>query len=75
MLCCAITLAQALVQYPDETIAQQAKEYLDGHCMYPNSRNKVRWRRRQGGREGKSTTLRLLWGWGVLFGGVFIPTR
>jgi hypothetical protein len=32
---------QALVQYPDEATAEQAKDYLDGHCMYPNSRNKV----------------------------------
>jgi hypothetical protein len=29
------------VQYPDEGTADQAKEYLDGHCMYPNNRNKV----------------------------------
>ncbi len=33
---------QALVQYPDEATAEQAKDYLDGHCMYPNNRNKVR---------------------------------
>lgn len=32
---------QALVQYADEGTAEQAKEYLDGHCMYPNHRNKL----------------------------------
>lgn len=29
------------MQYPDEPTAEQAKEYLDGHCMYPDNKNKV----------------------------------
>lgn len=29
------------MQYPDEGTAEQAKDYLDGHCMYPGSKNKV----------------------------------
>jgi hypothetical protein len=43
IVCCCVCLClQALVQYPDEGTADQAKEYLDGHCMYPNNRNKVK---------------------------------
>jgi hypothetical protein len=40
--CVCFICMQALVQYADEGTAEQAKEYLDGHCMYPNHRNKVR---------------------------------
>ena len=39
--CLLLLLLQALVQYPDEPTAEQAKDYLDGHCMYPGSKNKV----------------------------------
>jgi hypothetical protein len=34
-------LLQALVQYPDDATAGMAKQYLDGHHMYPGGKNRV----------------------------------